>query len=187
MNNRLAVFHTGFAEIREPDVHYGRKNADFGQGFYLSDDESFSVRWAWEKAGSSTYINCYELDLTGLEVLRLERNEQWFRYIFRNRRGYEDMYGQYDVIMGPIANDTLYDTFGIMTSGLLTDEEALKLLLVGSEYTQIVIKSKKAARQLEFISSRIMDHEEIIGYRDQLKQEQASYQTAIALQLEKMS
>ena len=27
----LHLFHTGYAEIREPDIHYGRKNADFGQ------------------------------------------------------------------------------------------------------------------------------------------------------------
>lgn len=24
----LHLFHTGYAEIREPDIHYGRKNAD---------------------------------------------------------------------------------------------------------------------------------------------------------------
>ena len=38
----LHLFHTGYAEIREPDIHYGRKNADFGQGFYLSDSDEFA-------------------------------------------------------------------------------------------------------------------------------------------------
>ena len=37
----LHMFHTGYAEIREPDIRYGRKNADFGQGFYLSDSVGY--------------------------------------------------------------------------------------------------------------------------------------------------
>lgn len=47
----IELFHLGYNEIREPDVHYGRKNADFGQGFYLSPDREFSVRWARERKG----------------------------------------------------------------------------------------------------------------------------------------
>ncbi|MDC7301289.1 DUF3990 domain-containing protein [Agathobacter ruminis] len=29
-----------------PDIHCGRKNADFGQGFYLTGDVDFAHRWA---------------------------------------------------------------------------------------------------------------------------------------------
>jgi hypothetical protein len=32
----MLLYHTGFDEIKHPDIHIGRKNADFGQGFYLS-------------------------------------------------------------------------------------------------------------------------------------------------------
>ena len=38
------LYHTGFETIRKPDITIGRKNADFGQGFYLSDDEEFSAK-----------------------------------------------------------------------------------------------------------------------------------------------
>ena len=34
-----------------------------------------------------------------------------------------------DVIIGPIANDTIYDTFGIITSGFLTHHQAKRLLI----------------------------------------------------------
>ena len=40
----LTLYHTGFEKIRRPDVHYDRKNADFGQGFYLSSGEVESFR-----------------------------------------------------------------------------------------------------------------------------------------------
>ena len=45
----VELFHVGHEIIRMPDIRYGRKNADFGQGFYLSDSEAFSKRWAREK------------------------------------------------------------------------------------------------------------------------------------------
>ena len=51
IEEQLLLYHTGYSEIREPDVHYGRKNADFGQGFYLSPDRDFSYRWARIRKG----------------------------------------------------------------------------------------------------------------------------------------
>ena len=63
---RMTLYHTGFEEIRRPDIYYGRKNADFGQGFYTSDDRAFSERWAKERTGSITYFNVYDF----LAVLR---------------------------------------------------------------------------------------------------------------------
>ena len=43
-----------------------------------------------------------------------------------------------DVIIGPIANDIIYDVMGITTSGILPKEDAKKLLMIGDEYKQIV-------------------------------------------------
>lgn len=34
----MILYHTGKVEIRTQDIHYGRKNADFGWGFYLTPD-----------------------------------------------------------------------------------------------------------------------------------------------------
>ena len=45
----ITLYHTGYQEIREPDIRHGRKNADFGQGFYLTPDRDFSVRWGNER------------------------------------------------------------------------------------------------------------------------------------------
>ena len=40
----MRLYHTGYEEIREPDIYHGRKNADFGQGFYMTADEEFASR-----------------------------------------------------------------------------------------------------------------------------------------------
>ncbi|MBQ4253600.1 MAG: DUF3990 domain-containing protein, partial [Erysipelotrichaceae bacterium] len=96
----MKLYHTGKTEIRNPDVHYGRKNADFGQGFYLTPDVDFAYRWAVDDA----VLNEYELDETGLLIKLFSRDEQWFEYIFNNRRNRDSI--EADVIIGPIANDT---------------------------------------------------------------------------------
>ena len=38
----MRLFHTSFSIVEKPVITEGRKNADFPQGFYLSDDEEFS-------------------------------------------------------------------------------------------------------------------------------------------------
>jgi hypothetical protein len=170
----MRLYHTSDREIRIPDIHYGRKNADFGWGFYLSPDREFIYRWA----GKNAVVNEYELDTTGLEIHRFTRDLDWFRYIFDNRRTKDSLTA--DVIIGPIANDTIFDTMGILSSGLLAPEEALDLLLIGPSYTQIALKTEKAASQLRWLSSeRIvqMNEEERLA-------EQTAYQEALAAAME---
>ena len=106
----ISLFHTGFAVIPTPDIHYGRQNADFGQGFYLSGQEEFSRRWAQERRGQTTYLNRYELECDGLNIKRFNKDAEWFNYIYDNRTLKPDALKEYDVIVGPIANDTIYDT-----------------------------------------------------------------------------
>lgn len=172
----MLVYHTGHHELPEPDIRIGRKNADFGQGFYLSASDEFAGKWVREQKEQAAFVNRYELALDGLSVRRLERNEDWFDYIFRNRAGYADRYAEDDVIIGPIANDTLYNTFGIFTSGLLPREQALSLLMLGPKYEQIVIKTDKARSQLRFLSSRRLSTAELREMREALLQEEEAYQ-----------
>lgn len=179
MADIIRLYHTGFAEIREPDIHYGRKNADFGQGFYMSDNEEFSKRWARVRRGENTILNTYDLDLASLKIHRFTRDAQWFAYIYANRNRRPDLL-EADVITGPIANDTIYDTLGITTSGLLSEEQSLQCLLIGPEYYQIVIKSEKAVSQLKWISSEILTPEIIARYRAAVAEEEKIFQKKFA-------
>ena len=180
MSKPMLLYHTGYQEIWEPDIHHGRKNADFGQGFYLSDNAEFSKRWAKERNGFSVWLNRYELITDDLKIKRFTRDAEWFRYIFANRAGQEDSLAEYDVIIGPIANDTLYDTLGITTSGFLTPEQATRTLMIGPVYEQIVLKTEKAASALRFLSAETLTSEEIAQYSDAMKQEEEQFQEAFA-------
>ncbi len=69
---------------------------------------------------------------------------------------------------------------GILSSGFLSLEEAMDLLLIGPSYTQITLKTEKAASQLRWLSSeRIvqMNEEERLA-------EQTAYQEALAAAME---
>ncbi len=166
----MRLYHTGSAVIPEPDVRRGRRNADFGQGFYLTPDEAFARRWATPGA----VINEYELDESGLLIHRFQRDEAWFDYIFHNRRATDGLAA--DVVIGPIANDTIFETFGIISSGFLKPADAMKLLMIGPEFTQIAIKTEKAVRQLHWIRSEKITR---IG-AGQRKAEQDAYDAAFA-------
>ena len=173
----MRLYHTGDKKIRAPDIHIGRKNADFGQGFYLSPDRDFACRLA----GKNGIINTYEMDLTVLKVLHFTRNADWFDCICQNRRGHDTC--DADVVIGPIANDTIFDTMGIISSGFLKPEVALKLLLIGPEYIQAAVKSEKAASQLTWISSgSILRLEE-----EARRKEQEAYQELFAKTMEQLT
>ncbi|MCR4634957.1 MAG: DUF3990 domain-containing protein [Butyrivibrio sp.] len=176
----MLLYHTGFDEIKHPDIHIGRKNADFGQGFYLSPDLDFTRRWSRIRNDRNTYINTYELDTTDLNVLKLDRDSKWYEYINANRNHKADIYLEYDVIQGPIAIDTIYDMFGITTSGFVDSDAALKLLSIGPVYTQVTIKSEKGACALKFLSSEIIDAALVERYRDVVKKEETAFQTEFA-------
>ncbi len=173
----MILYHTSDQEIQHPDIHRGRKNADFGWGFYLTPDKEFTYRWARDNA----VVNEYELDETGLEIQRFTRSVEWFDYIYYNRRLKDSLTA--DVIIGPIANDTIFDTLGIISSGFLKPEDALKLLMIGPEYTQVAIKTEKAAANLKWIRSERISRKDAAT----LKAEQDAYQEVFSSELEKLS
>ena len=170
----MKLYHTSQLEIQVPDVHYGRRNADFGQGFYLTPDKEFAYRWAWE----NSIINEYELDMTGLNVQSFSRDTDWVNYIFQNRRAKDTL--NVDIVVGPIANDTIFDSLGIISSGYLKPEEALKLLLIGPEYTQVALKSERAASCLHWIRA------EKISAPKKNRKEQEEYQEMFLKALDNM-
>lgn len=179
----MDLFHVGFDVIKEPDLHYGRRNADFGQGFYTTPDNDFAYRWARTESGKDTIINKYILNEEGLNIKYFSRNEEWYEYIYSNRNGKKDILNA-DVIVGPIANDIIYDTLGITTSGFLSKNEAMKLFMIGPEYIQVVIKSEKAKSNLKWISSEVITSEQLSYYHGLMKKEEDEFQKRFAETLE---
>ena len=110
----MKLYHTSDRAIREPDVHYGRVNADFGQGFYLSREYTQAMAMAKTKveqleSGTPTVLT-FEADdeaMAGLSVLRFDDyTEEWAKFILLNRNNDSpEPAHDYDIVIGPIAND----------------------------------------------------------------------------------
>ncbi|MBE5807064.1 MAG: DUF3990 domain-containing protein [Clostridiales bacterium] len=173
----MKLYHTGQVEIRTPDIRHGRVNADFGQGFYMTPDADFTYRWARADA----VVNAYELDLTGLDVRRFARSAEWFDYIY-NRRAKDLL--EADVVVGPIANDTIFDTFGIISSGYLRPGDALDLLMIGPEYTQVAVKTDRAAAQLKWLGAETVT--DAAAHAAALRGEREEYDRLFAAALDRL-
>lgn len=98
--NSIKLYHSSFDIIEKPDIHYGRKNADFAQGFYLSAEYSFSMIWSRIRKDQDVYINKYELLLDDLNIKQFTRDLEWINYIISNRNniiksGVNDEYYKY--------------------------------------------------------------------------------------------
>ena len=166
--SEIVVYHGATQMVQTPLCKVRRPNLDFGQGFYLTPDKDFTFRWA----GKDSIVNEYELNLSGLDVMSFTRSLEWFQYIFDNRRTVDSLSA--DVIIGPIANDTIYDTLGILSSGYLSSEEALQLLLIGPEYIQVAVKSERALSKLRWMDKYVISENEEMSLL--LQEEQENYQ-----------
>lgn len=61
----MKVYHGSTETIHSPLVNVGRRNLDFGQGFYITDLKQQAISWATRpfNQGQKTYLNIYELDI----------------------------------------------------------------------------------------------------------------------------
>ncbi len=174
------LYHAGDTKIPVPDLTRGRKNADLGQGFYTTSDRAFAERWARQEPGKPSFINTYSLDTEGLVLKTFSRDGEWACHILGNRAGREMEADRADVVIGPIANDTLFDVMGITAAGILTRNQVLSLLQVGPIYTQTVIRSALAASRLQWLGVQVLTPEKLLALKASLKEEEEKYLSAFS-------
>ena len=142
----LVVFHGGTDVIEKPLCKVGRKNLDFGQGFYVTNMRSQAVSWAQNialKRGEKPVLNVYDLDKE--EVLRKFRckiftayDAEWLDFIVANRKGH-NVAKDFDYVEGGVANDRIIDTINLYIAGLMDYDKALKRLSEHQPNNQICI------------------------------------------------
>lgn len=139
----MKLYHGSTVAVESPDVTHSRGSLDFGPGFYLTSLESQARRWALRKASFENaptgIISEFELDLNEADfnVLRFEtENADWVEFVCQCRRG-EPVHAGYDVVIGGVADDRVYEAVSMYFKGLWDMEttlSALKFYDVNDQY-----------------------------------------------------
>lgn len=148
---KYKLFHGSCSIVRIPDLSMSRTDIDFGQGFYLSPDYNTAAKWACRKATS--YCNEYSLSLENLKVYEFSLDKNWLDYVVRNRtEQYDtpDVFDEYDVLIGAIADDKLFHTVEMYEDGFISADAAIEILNCMDFGIQCVLKTEKAIKNLSY-------------------------------------
>jgi hypothetical protein len=154
----MTLYHGSTEVVEQPRIIASDKFLDFGYGFYTTTSEEQALRWAEIKRkrikSENSYLNMYEVDDSVLSdssfsMLNFDSpSREWLEFVIANRHG--SMAHRYDFVRGPVANDTLYRTFVLYESGILTLDETIKRLKVHELFDQLSFHSEKALGNLIF-------------------------------------
>ena len=155
----MILYHGSNIVIGQIDLTKSKPNKDFGQGFYLSDNENQAQEMAEFKAmqlGGDPLISRFEFDDTimpdtSLKVLRFEEySEEWADFVLKNRDGVATE--KYDIVYGPIANDKVGLQIRKLKDGSIDKKEFLNRLKYMKGITfQYFFGSKNAISHLKKI------------------------------------
>ena len=142
----VMVYHGSTEKVENPICRFGRKNLDFGLGFYVTNLREQAVAWANNMARNrkqTALLNRYRLDRDAiLEVAKCKvfkaYDEEWLRFIVGNRSG-ENLAKEYDYVEGGVANDRVVDTINLYMAGLMELNSALKELAKHQPNNQMCI------------------------------------------------
>ena len=144
----MIVYHSSFTIITNPDVKYSRNKTDFSKGFYLTTNKDQAKVWAKRRISDYeiSYINEYELnekELKKLKVLKFNSyDKKWLDFVCKCRVNQDD--SDYDVVIGPVADDKVYDTINLYFERLININEAIKRLKKKEANNQICIRNNEA-------------------------------------------
>lgn len=133
----MKLYHGTNQDIVSIDLKMGLRYKDFGKGFYLTPERDTAIRMAQKKArlfgGSATLIT-YEWDEISLNLLKVKvfpakASVDWFLFVDANRDREKDQpVHDYDIVIGPIADDGVVLQLTNYREGVYSPEEAARLL-----------------------------------------------------------
>lgn len=182
MEKQIKIYHGSEKNIIKPIFGEGKKNNDFGLGFYCTKDINLAKEWAVSSLKDG-FANKYILNIEYLKILNLNSSEytilNWIAILVEHRlfslkspvaqrakKYLIDNFGinvnAYDVIIGYRADDSYFDYAESFLNNSITVEQLAKAMKLGE---QIVIKSQYAFSCLTYDWFEIAKKEEFYEYR----------------------
>ncbi len=148
--SKMTVYHGSYIEIQTPTIIEGKYPKDFSGGFYCTAFREQAERWA--KRYTNPIINKYEVRLNSkLSILEFtDLSDEWLDFIIACRSG---KLHNYDIVIGAMANDQIYNYISDYIDGSLTREQFWALAKFKYPTHQINFCNKEALTCLEFVSA----------------------------------
>ena len=142
----MILYHGSFLPIQNPDIEHSRARVDFGKGFYTTPLYEQAKKWCekFKRAGEQGVISKYNFDeiaYNNVKVLKFDDySEEWLDFILSCRRGNDN--SDYDIVIGGVANDKVFNTVELFFDGLIDKKEAINRLRYEKPNFQVCIRSQ---------------------------------------------
>jgi hypothetical protein len=158
----MTLFHGSYLSVEKPDISFSRNNVDFGRGFYTTPIWAQAVSWAnrFKRKHGQSVVSSYVIDMDSLygqaSILTFDQHsEEWLDFVVSCRRG-EHM-GDYDIVIGGVANDRVFDTIQLYFDGLIDKAESIKRLRYDKPNLQYCFRNQAVMNaHLKFITSEVL-------------------------------
>ncbi len=155
----MILYHGSNMAVEKPEIRKNLRALDFGAGFYLTTSRSQAEKWAktvarWRRGGEPI-LNVYVFDeyvMEGkeLKILLFKKADiDWLDFIVANRKE-EAAVGIYDIVAGPVANDTTIRVIDDYMDGICSKETAIERLMPQKLTDQYAFLTKEALSYITF-------------------------------------
>ena len=179
METQMILYHGSDKIIEKPIYGAGRKNNDFGLGFYCTENDALAREWAVNSLRSG-FSNRYKLDTEYLNILRLNSSEytilNWIAVLVEHRlfaiknpgaarakRYLIENFGvnvnAFDLIIGYRADDSYFDYAESFLNNGISVEQLARAMRLGKLGEQIVLKSQFAFSKLKYEGFDVADRD----------------------------
>lgn len=170
MDKIITIYHGSEKIVEKPIFGGGRKNNDFGLGFYCTASKELAKEWAVSNLYDGI-SNCYTLDTEYLNILNLNSSEysilNWIAVLVEHRvfsiknpvarrakryllDNFSINVNAFDLIIGYRADDSYFDYAESFLNNAISVEQLARAMKLGKLGEQIVIKSKFAFSKLKY-------------------------------------
>ena len=179
MDKRITIYHGSNQIVEIPTFGAGRKNNDFGPGFYCTENSDLAKEWAVSSLRNG-FSNRYTLDTEYLNILRLNSPDytilNWIAVLVEHRlfsirtpvarrakqyliEHFGINVNAFDLIIGYRADDSYFDFAEAFLNNAITVDQLSRAMLLDKLGEQIVVKSKFAYSRLQYEGFEIAEKE----------------------------
>ena len=158
------VYHGSIDEVVNPEIRQPNRSLDYGSGFYTTTSYEQAKRWVErrmkDKGVAIGYVNIYEFDekiVKNMKSLFFEKpTEEWVSFVMRNRTE-RNFIHDYDVVYGPVADDSVYTQFALYEGGIISLPTLIHELKTYKLVDQYLFHTEKSLLAIKFVKSEIVE------------------------------